>query len=499
MLDRGRLILALLAGLLTTLAFPPFGFWPGVILGPALLLVGLRGLPPRRAALLGWCFGFSHFLSGVWWVVISTHVFGGGPLPVALGLLLCLAAYLALFPALAALLLNTFTAHPGPVALLLLWPACWLLGEFARDLIFGGFPWFSLGYVATAIPRGLNLSAVVGVHGVSVLLALLAGALVALLTGQRRWPVVLAVVMLLAGLGRLPAPGAWTQAAAQPLRVALIQGNVTQDQKWRPENRGPTIALYQEMTEQAWPADLVIWPEVAIPLPWSAAQWFFEVIDEQAKAQQGTVFGGVLTGDGGKYYNTVYALGLDSGRYVKRHLVPFGEYIPAPDWVRPLFDVLNLPFPAIATGLSGQPTLSVKGQQVSLSICFEDVFPLEVRETAMHSGLLVNVTNDAWFAGSGAPEQHLQIARLRAAESGRSLLRVANTGISAVIGPDGQIQQQLDWGQRGILRAEVLPRVGLTPYQRWGRAPLHGFVVVVLLLGLLWRRGLLPYPAFSQD
>ena len=441
-------------------------------------------------------------------MLISTWGYGGTPLAWAIALLLLLSAYLGLFPGLAAAVLQRLAPLPGArddggdgeptvcatvVHALWLWPACWLFAEFARDTIFNGFPWFSLGYVATDIPGGLSLAAVLGVHGVSAVYALVAVALACLLAGSARLLAVLCLSVVLGLHLCLPSPAHWTQPVdGDPVNAVLIQGNIPQDKKWLPENRFPTVELYQQMTAQAWPADLVIWPEVAIPLPYAYVEWLFQEQDDLARKAGGSLYAGILTQQNGHNYNTVYALGEDSGRYVKRHLVPFGEYIPAPDWVKPMFDVLSLPFPSIATGMQGQRTLSVNGHTVSMSICFEDVFPQEVRETSTSSAFLVNVTNDAWFAGSAAPEQHLQIARLRAAESGRSLLRVANTGISAVIGPNGEVQQRLDWGVRGSLRAEVIPRQGLTPYQRWGRLPLNLYVLTSLLLALLLGRRLLP-------
>lgn len=488
-LQRYPHVLALLAGLLTTSAFAPFGWAPMIVLGPALLLWLLPGKSVRQAVLLGGCFGFAHFLSGIWWVIISTWQYGGASLPLALLLLLMLGLYLALFPALSAGLLAWLGRGRLGMRALWLWPACWMAGEFARDTVFHGFPWFSLGYVASDIPGGLNLAAVLGVHGVSAVYALLAVCLVQLLRGPQRAVALLLGVLVLAAHVLLPAPSHWTQVAGEDISTVLVQGNIPQDQKWLPESREPTVRLYERLTEQAWPADLVIWPEVAIPLPYAYVSSFFELMSLRASEAGGTLYAGILTQQNGYNFNTVYALGQDSGRYVKSHLVPFGEYIPAPDWLKPMFDVLGLPFPAIASrGMSGQPTLSVNGQQVSMSICFEDVFPMEVRRTSVASGFLVNVTNDAWFEGSAMPRQHLQIARLRAAESGRSLLRIANTGISAVIDADGQLQQQLGWGQRGHLRAQVTPREGLTPYQRFGRQPLLLLMWLALLLAACQQR-----------
>ncbi len=482
----GRAVPALLAGILTTGAFAPFHFWPAAMLGPALLLWLIRDLSPGRALGLGWLFGLAHYLSAAWWVVVSTHGFGGAPLWLSLLMLLLLAAYLALYPALAAGLLRGI-ALPGWGAPLLLWPALWLLSGFAATLFLDGFPWFSLGYAGVDLALLRKLAPLVGVEGLSALFALGAGVLVCLARPGQRRAAGIAAAAALAGLLLLPPVQHWTTEQGEPLQVSLVQGNVPQDQKWRPANRLPIMALYRDLSAQAWPADLVIWPEVAIPAPLSFAQELFQEQDEAALAAGGSLFFTILTYVDGRPYNTVYALGTGQGRYVKQHLVPFGEYVPTPDWMRPAFSLLNLPLPDIATGLPGDELLLVDGHAVSMSICFEDVFPLEVNETARHSEFLVNVTNDAWFAGSAAPVQHLQIARMRAAEAGRGLLRVANTGISAFIGPDGAIEQHLDWGERGILRGTVQPRVGVTPFQRWGHGP-HALFIALVLLGALWRR-----------
>ncbi len=481
-----RPALALLAGVLTTGAFAPFHVWPLAMAGPALLLWLIHEARPRQALWLGWLFGVAHYLSGVWWVVVSTHGFGGAPLWLSLLMLLLLAAYLALYPALAALLLRLI-ALPGWGGPLLLWPALWLLSSFAATLFLDGFPWFSLGYAAADLGLLRKLAPLLGVEGLSALFALGAGVLVCLARPGQRAPALILAGLVSLALLLLPPVSHWTREQGEPLQVALVQGNVPQDQKWRPRNRLPIMQMYRDLSAQAWPADLVIWPEVAIPAPLDLAEELFRDQDEAALAAGGSLFFTILTYADGRPYNTVYALGRGQGRYVKRHLVPFGEYVPTPDWMRPAFSLLNLPLPDIATGLPGDDLLLVDGHAVSMSICFEDVFPLEVTETARRSEFLVNVTNDAWFSGTAAPVQHLQIARLRAAESARGLLRVANTGISAIIGPDGAVTQRLDWGVRGILRGEVQPRVGETPFQRWGHWP-HSLFVVLVLLGALWRR-----------
>jgi apolipoprotein N-acyltransferase len=269
------------------------------------------------------------------------------------------------------------------------------------------------------------------------------------------------------------------------MRVAIIQGDIPQDQKWLPEMKLPTLARYRRMTLAAGDADLVVWPEAAMPaLHDDIADDYLAPLSARLRAQGSSLLAGMLraSDDGKKYYNTVYALGASSGRYDKRHLVPFGEYFPVPDWLLPLMDVLGVPFSNLGFGAARQAPIKVDGQAIGIAICFEDVFPDEYRHTAAQSVMVANVTNDAWFGRSGAAAQHLAIARMRALETGREVLRASNTGVSAIIDANGRLQAQTGFFTQEILRGKAQPRSGETPYVRWGDRPL--WVLSVILIGL---------------
>ena len=267
--------------------------------------------------------------------------------------------------------------------------------------------------------------------------------------------------------------------------MAVVQGNVPQDEKWD-RGRGEEIMLrYRQMTLAAQ-ADIVAWPEVVPNRPLDMVENYFAELDQRMREKDAALLAGVLIRGprDGEIYNSIIALGSAKGRYDKRHLVPFGEYFPIPDWLRPIMDVLGTPYSDFSRGGEAHDTITTRGQQLGISICFEDVFGSEFAREARAASLLVNATNDAWFAGSSAPHQHLGIARFRALENGRWLVRATNTGISALIGPDGRIAVRSRQYATELMSGEVTPRAGLTPYARYRDPPLWALAIVLIATGL---------------
>ena len=486
MIDRFRLLVAPVLGAVATLGYAPYAQWYLTVAALALLLGLASRASPAQAALLGWLYGLAHFLTGIYWVYISTHVYGGAPMWLGLLLALVLSAYLAVYPALVAYLAARFDLLDTPLG----WagvPALWLLLELVRGWFYSGFPWLSLGEIAVDTPLA-RLLPIAGVHGVSAAIALVAFALHRLIAGPARGIALLVVLAPLATFA-LPRPSAWTEPDGERATVALVQSNIRQDEKWLPAMRYEALARHWRMTQQAWPADLVVWPEVAVTQPYHQLQdGYLADLARAAAAQSSTVLVGILVvADGKAPINSVVAVGATSGRYDKRHLVPFGEYFPIPDFLRPIMDVLDTPYSDFAFGGDDQPLLRLNGHALEASICFEDVFGDEIRKRARDAAYLVNMTNDAWFADSSAPHQHLAFSRLRAMENGRWMLRAANTGISALIDPDGRVAQRAKQFEQEVLRGEVEPRRGWTPYQRWGDLPLW-LLSAGVLGGLYWLR-----------
>lgn len=491
MLRRFDWLLALLLGSIATLGFAPFSFWPAPVLALSALffLCADRGWP--RAALLGWLFGFAHFGSGVYWVFISTHVYGGAPLLLGLALAVVLFAYMAIYPALVCALAARYAFWRSALGWVAL-PALWLLSELLRGWVYSGFPWLSLGHIALDTPAE-RFAPLIGSHGLSAIYALSAYAIFRTVgaRGATR-PIAVGLALLpLAGL-LLPAVTRWTADAGPSMPVAIVQGNVPQDQKWDLGRGEEILGRYRAMTLAATDASLIVWPEVVPNAPLDRLGQYFGDLHSSVGAGGATLLAGVLIrGEGETIYNSIIALGATRGRYDKRHLVPFGEYFPIPDWLRPIMDVLGTPYSDFSSGGSQREPIVVRGQRLGISICFEDVFGSEFARESRDANVLVNATNDAWFAGSSAPHQHLAMARLRALENGRWLVRATNTGISALIGPEGRVYARSTQDATELLRGQVVPRAGLTPYARYTDVPLWWLATFSLFACLLAQRRVL--------
>ena len=482
-------LLAPALGAVATLGFPPFDLWSLSVVALAGLYALCADLGARRAALLGWLFGLGHFGTGVYWVFISTHVYGGAPIWLSVLLCAVLFSYLALYPALACALASGLGAWRARLGWLLVL-AAWTLSELLRGWVYTGFPWLSLGYVALDSPSA-GLIPLIGTHGLSAVLALSAYGIWRFVGSHglaRAWTFALALCPLLGLL--TPAPLGWTQASGAPMSVGIVQGNVPQDQKWDQTQTEAILDRYRRMSLSLSDADLIAWPEAVPNRTLDEVLPYFEELDARLREEgAAALLAGVLiyNEDFTKVYNSMIALGHARGRYDKRHLVPFGEYFPIPAWLRPIMDVLNLPYGDISSGGVALPPIEARGEPLGISICFEDAFGAEFAAASQHASLLVNATNDAWFARSSAGHQHLQIARYRALENGRWLVRATNTGISALIGPDGRVVARSGQFSTEVLRGEVEPRTGHTPYVRWGDRPLWLLSALVLLAGGVWR------------
>ncbi len=484
-------LLALLAGALLPLAFSPFDLFPLAVLAPAVLFRAWLNVPPRRAFRRGWLFGAGMFGVGVSWIYVAIHDFGHSNIFTAVLLTGGFVAFLALFPALlgylATRLFPAQTPRSKTLKLLAAFPAAWTLFEWIRGWILTGFPWLNLGNSQIDAPLA-GLAPVVGVYGVSLATAFSAALLVYVVraTSGARWRALILLVMLwgLAGLlGRIE----WTQPHGKSLHVSLIQGNIPQDIKWRPEQQQGTLDLYADLTRRHWSSDIILWPEAALSLFYhEVADNYLAQLQSEARTHGADLLIGlpVLDQTTGRYYNSMMSLGSSQGFYHKRHLVPFGDYVPLQNWLRGLIGFFDLPMSGFSPGPADQRLLEVAGQKVGVSICYEDVFGEEVIRNLPEASLLVNATNNAWYGDSLAPPQHLQMSRMRALETGRPVLRVTTNGISAIINPKGKIVARSPQFETYVLSGESQPMQGLTPYARFGNYP----VLVMLVLSLMWAR-----------
>ena len=500
-------VLAIAAlGALQTLAFVHTALWPLPLATLALLVWRLHMATPGRAALLGWCYGTAWLCAGTWWLFISMHRYGGLPAPLAAAAVFALSAALSLYLAAAGAAYARW--RRGGAADVALFAALWLLAELARGLLFTGFPWLAAGYAMVDAPLAA-LAPWLGVYGIGALMAALAaGTVLAVQAALRGAGVRPAALALAAPLGLLLAavavPAEFTRPAGT-LQVALLQGNVAQDEKFAADRMPEALAwVARELLESQ--ADLVVAPETAVPLlPDQLTELvpgYWQLLQERFR-ERGAALVGVPLGDFERGYTNSVA-GLSAApeyRYDKHHLVPFGEFIPT--GFRWFTRLMNIPLGDFNRGGLNQASFSVFGQRVAPNICYEDLFGEELArrfaDAATAPTLMANISNIGWFGDTVAIPQHLNISRLRTLELQRPMLRATNTGATAVIDHRGVVTAALAPHTRGVLLASAQGREGITPYAWWAARlalwPLVGLAVLCVLTCVLVRRGPKPAPA----
>lgn len=479
-------VAAALAGATSLLSFEPFGWWPLQFLSLAFLFyqVGV-GSSVRRAALVGWAFGFGWSVAGMYWLTIALTVHGGLPAILAAIAIALLALYMGLFGAFAAgaaAWLRRRWTLPVPSFLLLVLPVAWGVSEWLRGWVFTGFPWAASGYAHNNSPLA-GFAPIVGVYGIGVLAAMGAGCLV-MLTQKKRWPAVtLFAVLLASGYGLRGID--WTHPVGQPISVRLLQADIPQDQKFSAEHLMNILARYRDMLTAA-PADLVAAPETAIPVfPHQLPPGYLDELKAFSARTGSWLMYGIPLSDGPvTYANSVAGVSPQGQayRYDKHHLVPFGEFIPT--GFRWFTDMMHIPLGDFTRGGAVQAPFAVKDQYVLPNVCYEDVFGEEIarqlREAPHPATLLLNVSNLAWYGQSTAIPQHLQISRMRSLETGRPMLRATNNGATAIIDGKGVVQDILPAYRQGTLAAQVQGMAGTTPYIRFGNLLFLGLSVLAL-------------------
>ena len=492
--DRPKIsrLVVFVIGCAMTLVFAP-AEWS--ILAPLLILpllfVALTVSPKETGAHFFW-FGFGLFLTGTYWIYISVHVFGNAAVWIALLLMVGLSWIMAMFLGLAGWFMSRLS-HGEPWRLLFVAPAAWVMVEWIRGWILTGFPWLSQGY--GQIDGALaGWAPVLGIYGVSFMLLFGTAAILVLImtTGKQRLiaaPLILLPWIVGSGLGVIE----WTEPYGKVIRTTIIQAGVPQDQKWLTSQRQVTLDFYRGSTLSVPDSELVIWPEVAIPALQTQVADYLDIVDGDAKRNGQTVLLGILENSTersteARIFNSVLMLGTEQRQfYRKRHLVPFGEYFPVPASVREWMKMQNLPYSDLAKGRDVQPLLTTaNGATLSIAVCYEDAFGAEQLYAFPDADILINVSNDAWFGESVAPYQHLQMARMRALEVGRYSVRSTNTGISAFIGPQGELLQTGKQFEEEIMTADIRSRRGTTVYADVGNWPILGLCFTIL--GFFWIR-----------
>ena len=482
-------LLPFIAGAIAVAGFAPLHAWPLPMLALAVLFhAWMRAPSPRSAALSGFAFGMGMFLTGVSWAYISMHRYGGMPAILAALATILFAAYLSLFVTAAGALVARLCAERAALRLAAA-PAAYVLLDWLRGTLFTGCPWLNIGASQAPSAPLAGFAPYWGAYGVMLIAAMVAALLVvaALRTAstRARGAALVAIIALhAAGMGLRQVE--WTHPAGQPVRVALVQGNVPQDMKWRDDVRMRTILDYGRMIEEA-NADIVVVPETALPayLDELPPDFLAHLVEHARRAKKQILLGTVERErhpDGTEdYYNSLVSITANPVQsYRKHHLVPFGEYIPT--GFRWMLAILHIPLQDFSRGAEVQPPLRAGGVSFGVAICYEDIFGSEMLGFLPGARALVNVSNMAWFGDSLAPEQQLQESQMRALETGRWMVRSTNTGVTASVGPDGHVAGRLPTFTRGTLVATIEPRDGMTPYARTGNLPALWAAVVILVL-----------------
>lgn len=486
--------LALLGGVLLTFAFAPFSIYPLAVISPALLLFLILDRTPKEALLRGWLYGVGLFGSGVYWVFISIHTFGDTSVFLATFITCIFIALLAFYPGFTCYLFNRYFPQDNKCKLIFAFPAVWVIIEWVRNWLFTGFPWLMLGTSQVNSPLK-GYAPILSVYGISLILVVCSGLLVdgLLQLKQKNYKNVFAnaaiFVMLWIGgfiLTFIP----WTKSVDDPIQVSLIQGNIPQNIHWSYDDLIPTLKLYEQETREHWNSKIIIWPESAIPVPLQDATDYVDFMSDEAKKYGATIITGIPIKHKSKdaYYNAVIAIGNDTGFYLKRRLVPFGEYTPFPKVFTKILDYFNIPMSQITPGLDIPKPILAHGLKIATFVCYEIAFPEQVLNADGDTDLLLTVNNDVWFGQSIALAQHLQMGQMRALELGRPLLFVSNTGITAIVKPDGKIQSEAPPDQVYVLTDTVKTVSGKTPWQRYGMDPLCILIVIFLFYAITSQR-----------
>jgi len=478
-------IAALLAGLLPALSLAPFDLWPAGVAASALLFWLWQQQTRATILLRGWLFGLGMFGSGISWIYVSIHDHGQAPAPLAAALVVLLAGVLALYPALAGWLYHACRPR-GALARVLVFTAAWVLAEWLRGWVLTGFPWLYLGYAHTDTALA-GWAPVAGVFGLTALVAFSGAALACLAVGsgpRRALPAALALVLW--AMGWALQAIVWVRPAGPPAQVGMMQPDIPQEVKWIPMTFDAIIDSYRELSEPLWGSDIVIWPEAAIPRAYQSATRLIAELDGTARAHGSALVTGVplvepaTASTEGTWYNSVVVLGNGDGRYRKRRLVPFGEYVPLEHWLRGLIAFFDLPMSHMSVGPDPQPLLRAGPWRLAPYICYEVVYPDLVARDAAAADFIVTLSNDSWFGRSIGPLQHFQMARMRALENGRFLLRGTNNGVTAIIDERGRVMARAHQYTRTTLTGEAQAMRGRTPFSRAGSAPVVAAAVLIL-------------------
>jgi apolipoprotein N-acyltransferase len=480
------LFAALIAGAVLPLAFAPFHIFIAALLAPAMLAFIWRNRSKTFAAIAGFCFGLGLFGIGTSWIFVSVHQFSDTPFSIAILITLLFVMILAGFIALQGWFYARFIPSTSYRTLLLAFPSTWVLFEWLRSWLFSGFPWLYLGYSQMDTPLA-GYAPILGVYGVSWLCAFSGVLILSYFLYPKRYLLtsLLLITIWAGGFGLQQIN--WTHTTGDPVRVALLQGNIDQNLKWNAKTREFIMHRYEILSAQARNVDTIIWPEASLPVPLPAGAPLLEKLKtELENHHQNALIGLVVEQPDGRFYNGIEAIGPNAeGVYYKRHLVPFGEFVPFEKMLRGLVGFFDLPMSYGLPGPAHQEALIAGPLRFAALICYEIVYPSLTLHSLDDTNILLTISNDSWFGQSIGPHQHFQMARMRALELGRYLIRSTNSGITAITDQKGHVIAQAPQFVATTLIGEVFAVEGKTPLSFLT----HYFVLVLSSLFLLYSHG----------
>lgn len=476
------------AGLLVPCGFAPIHL-PGLaILGIAFLFIQLRQKTVKQSFFIGFAFGIGFFGLGISWVYNSIHNYGHLNPPLSAFITLVFIAYLALFPALVAMLYQRLTLKKSLVFNCFLFSALWCLGEFLRSTFLSGFPWLLLGVGQFDTPLKYLLP-IIGIYGVGFITCLASTCLAASIQTTRRTR---RYLWIIACIGILISPlllknQEWTSTESSAVSVGVIQANLSMRDKWDEALFWKLLERYEHDTVKLiGKKQLIVMPESAIPVPMNYVSDFLNDLDLRATKAGSTILLGIpqpTSNDDTAYYNTLATLGLGKGSYLKQHLVPFGEFIPHP--FLQLTQWLSLPAANMKSGKSQQPLVLVNNHPIATLICYEVAYPQLLRNQLPQAEWIVSISDDGWFGHSMAVYQQLQMSQVLSMLTGRFQVVANNDGLSSIINTQGDVIDSLPAFSSGILNASVTPAYGATPWIYFGDAPVLLLSLLTVLMALL--------------
>ena len=483
------LFFALIIGAALPFAFAPFNIYSLAFLAPAALFFIWLRAKPWQALLQGLLFGIGFFGVGTSWIYISIHNFGNASAPLSIFITSLFVLFMSLYPALQGYLGRRLFQHKHEaIQCFCVFPVFWVLFEALRGWLFTGFPWLFLGYSQINTPLHA-LAPLFGIYGVSLATVLISGAVALLALPKRNTAAKISsviVILVIVCTGWLLSNRHWTEPAGKSIKVSIVQGNIAQEMKWRPAQLINILNIYKNLTDKYWGSKLIIWPEAAVPTYPQDVDSYFKEMNKAAKLHNDYLIIGspIYNEKTQKFYNGLTLLGAGKGRYLKRHLVPFGEYVPLQSIFGKIMKDFNIPMSNFSSGPKKQKLLSVRGFNIAAFICYEIAYSHEVLRYSKGSQMIVNISDDSWFGQSKALGQQAQMGQMRALETGRPVVLNANTGISAFINPLGKITKKTAIDKRVVLTEQVTPMKGKTPLMRWHYYPVLAVLLLLLIIAI---------------